>query len=126
MDYHYLNCCVNWASNDVSSPGGLSDMINGGRNITRKTFIKNVGLAVLRAFETMMGYPFGRLTMASDWAVSYEKGKLHGFTVYWVNHSAIEYVFVPENYTWTKNKSQSLITRYIALPETVTAATALP
>lgn len=93
-DYEYFNCCVSWNPDDVNEDGGLCDMVASGRHVTRRTFIRNVGLAVLREFEAMLGYPFGRLTTAKDWAVSYERGKLHGKRVYWVNHSAIEYVFV--------------------------------
>jgi len=96
VSYHYHNCCVGWPADDVHTEGGLCDMVDSGRSITRRTFIRNVGLQSVREFEGMMGYPFGRLTMARDGAVSYEKGKLHGRAVYWVNHSAIEYVFVED------------------------------
>jgi hypothetical protein len=89
---------VGWDREDVNVPGGLRDMIDSGRSVTRATFRRNVGADVLKNFESMMGYPFGKLTMAKDYAVSYSRGKLHGRRVYWVNHSAIEYVFVPEDF----------------------------
>ena len=89
----FFNSCVGWNPDDVDAEGGLCDMIDSGRRITRDTFRRNVGAEALREFEANMGYPMGRLTMAGDYAVSYSKGKLHGEVVYWVNHSAIEYVF---------------------------------
>ncbi len=96
MRYQYYNCCVHWPPSDVYAEGGLCNMIDGGRHVTRRTFQRNVGTATLREFESMMGYPFGRLTMARDYAVSYSSGKLHGQRAYWVKHSAIEYVFVQQ------------------------------
>jgi hypothetical protein len=93
MKYEYYCNCVNWPRDDVHVRGGLCDMIDSGRYITRETFRRNVGGAALQAFESEMGYPMGRLTMAKDWAVSYSRGVLHGRRVYWVNHSGIEYVF---------------------------------
>jgi len=98
MRYSFYNCCVSWNPSDVDAKGGLCDMINSGRRIARATLRRNVGGSVLKQLETDLGYPMGRLTIAADWAVSYSKGKLHGVTVYWVNHSAIEYVFVPDGY----------------------------
>lgn len=93
MSFRYFNNCVNWNRDDVHKEGGLCDMVDSGRDITRRTFIKNVGLPEVREFEKSMGYPFGGLTMAADYAVAYYRGKLHGERVYWVKHSAIEYVF---------------------------------
>ena len=98
--YTYYNNCVSWPSSDVYASGGLSDMVASGITITRRTFQKNVGASVLAEFELSMGYPCGQLTMKNDYAVSYHRGKLHGHRVYWVNHSSIEYVFVPESLIW--------------------------
>ena len=98
--YTYYNNCVSWPSSDVYAPGGLSDMIQSGIEITRRTFQKNVGASALAAFELSMGYPCGQLTRENDYAVSHHRGKLHGHRVYWVRHSAIEYVFVPESLIW--------------------------
>jgi len=98
MNYSYFCNCVGWDRNDVHADGGLCDMIDNGRTVSRATFKRNVGAGVLKDFETAMGYPLGALTMARDFAVSYSRGKIHGRRVYWVNHSAIEYVFVPEDF----------------------------
>ena len=93
MEYSFFNSCVNWDRSDVDAPGGLRDMIDSGRHVTRATLRRNIGSSVLKAFEVEMGYPCGRLTMAKDYAVSYSRGKMHGKRVYWINHYAIEYVF---------------------------------
>ncbi len=96
MNYRYYDCCVNWPAADVD--GGLCAMVDSGRTVRRATFIRNVGASLLSEFERLMRYPMGKLTMARDYAVQYYRGKLHGRRVYWVNHSAIEYVFVPDDF----------------------------
>jgi hypothetical protein len=96
-DYFYFNNCVNWNSADVDAEGGLCDMISSGIDISRKTFLKHVDKSSFAMLEQDLGYErFARrgLTIANDLAVRYYKGKLHGETVYWLNHSAIEYVFI--------------------------------
>jgi hypothetical protein len=77
----------------VNAHGGLCDMIENGKRITRQTFCRNVDKSDREQVEHDFGYPMGKLTIARDFAVSYEKGKLHGRPAYWINHSAIEYVF---------------------------------
>lgn len=98
MKYKFFNSCVNWNRKDVDSEGGLSDMIESGKSITYETFRKNVDTSDFKYLQSLLGYPCGRLTMNKDWCVHYFRGCLHGRRVYWVNHSAIEYVFVPEDY----------------------------
>ena len=97
--FRYFNNCVNWDREDVWNPGGLSDMIDSGLDIGRQTFLKHVSRGSLRDVERNLGYeahPKQGLTMAADWHVSYHRGKLHGETVYFFKHSAIEYVFKRE------------------------------
>jgi hypothetical protein len=36
--------------------------------------------------------------MAGDWHVSYHRSKYKGKTVYYFRHSAIEYIFIPEDF----------------------------
>lgn len=96
MSLRYLNCCVNWPSGDVSAPGGLNDMIEASIDVTRRTFLKHVDKDDLRFLGAALSYephPKLGLTMAGDWAVSYHRSKLHGKTVYYFRHSAIEHVF---------------------------------
>lgn len=97
----FYSDCVNWPRKDVRSEGGLSDMIDQAIDITRVTFLKYVDREQLRDLENQLGYgPW--LRMASDWVVSYHRSKLHGQTVYYFRHSAIEYVFVdPETFNET-------------------------
>lgn len=93
----YYQCCVGWPEDDVDSEGGLCDMIEANQQITRRTFCKNVDRQSREDWERRFGYAphchGASLTMARDWAVSYHKSKLHGETVYYIRHSAIEYVF---------------------------------
>lgn len=95
-ELNYLNNCVGWPRDDVSAEGGLSDMIDRALDITRSTFLKHVNRESLHELETNLGYdkhPKQGLTMAGDYHVSYHRSKLHGETVYFLKHSAIEYVF---------------------------------
>lgn len=93
----YFNNCINWNPADVHATGGLCDMIASGQDITRATFLKHVARMDREQIERQLGYaphdPAAVLTMKRDYHVSYHRGKLHGETVYFFKHSAIEYVF---------------------------------
>jgi hypothetical protein len=95
MSYTFYSDCVGW-------PGkveDLHDMIDSGKQIERRTFLKHVDRAELRQIETAMGYmqhPSQGLTMAADWHVDYQRGTLRGRRCYFFVHSAIEYVFTKE------------------------------
>lgn len=67
-------------------------MIDSGRSISRSTFTRNVDPCERREVERGLGYdPSFRITQ--DYHVGYRSGLLHGKRVYWIIHSAIEYVF---------------------------------
>ncbi len=96
MSLSYLNNCVNWPDRDVHAEGGLVDMIDSAIEVTRRTFLKHADSGSVRDLEGVLGYErFWRrgLTMASDYTVRYHRSKPHGKRVYFVTHSAIEYVF---------------------------------
>jgi len=67
-------------------------MIDSAIDITRGTFLQHIDSGDLAELEDSLGYG-SWLHMASDWAVSYHRSKLHGRTVYYFRHSSIEYVF---------------------------------
>jgi len=96
-DYDFYCSCVNWPAEDVHAEGGLIDMIDNAKDITRDTFVRHISNFSLHELERSLGYapsdPHSTLTMANDYHVSYHKSKLHGKTVYFFKHSAIEYVF---------------------------------
>lgn len=92
----YVNNCVSWPARDVWAEGGLADMVNGALRVSRRTFLRHVNRESLSGIEASLGYekhPMQGMTMAGDYAVSYYRSKLHGKTVYFLTHSAIEYVF---------------------------------
>lgn len=92
----YQNNCVNWPADDVHVQGGLVDMIDNSVDISRRTFLKHVDRENLQELEASLGYekhPKRGLTMAGDYHVTYHRSKHHDQTVYYVKHSAIEYVF---------------------------------
>ena len=71
-------------------------MIEEAQDITRRTFLNHVDGKDRRDLETQLGYSLtrdGGLTMKRDYHVSYHRSRLHGQTVYFFTHSAIEYVF---------------------------------
>jgi len=93
-EYRYYQCCVGWPEGDVRFDGGLNDMIAKSREIAYRTFAKLVDAEDLADLKSELGYgDCPGLTLESDYAVSFHKSKLHGKTVYFVRHSAIEYVF---------------------------------
>lgn len=94
MKLPFFNNCVNWNPQDVSAEGGLSEMIERAKDITRRTFLKHVNAEQMRQIEKNFGYQRGVLTMAKDWHVTYSRSQLHGRRCYFFTHSAIEYVFV--------------------------------
>ena len=96
-NFFYYCSCVNWPKRDVHCPGGLCDMINANRTITRKTFLKYVDKESLSQLEFSLGYDRAGLLMCNDFAVSYHKSKLHDRIVYYFRQSSIEYVFAKEN-----------------------------
>jgi len=99
MKYHYYCSCVNWPKDDISALGGLKDMIDAAHTISRKTFYQRIDYDELADFERRLGYArhWKRgLTMSHDYHVTYHKSRLHGKPVYFIKHSAIEYVFTGE------------------------------
>lgn len=94
MKLRYYTNCMNWPRADVHAPGGLCDMIAEETGVTRRTFLHHVNRDDLKAIEEALGYDRG-FRMSGDWHVSYHRSKLHGVTVYYFKHSAIEYVFKP-------------------------------
>ena len=87
--YQYLTCCVNIGQRDLEK---LETMIDKGRQIKPDTFFKYVDFEEL---SKMMGYPeSGNLTLKNDYAVSFYKSKWDKKICYYMNHSAIEYIFV--------------------------------
>lgn len=90
----YLKCCVDFKRSEVPN---LDKMIDEASNITYKTFIKHVGRK-----KTSLLFPFynwgrkkeGTIKLKDDWAVSFHKSKLKGVLVYYIRHSAIEYIFI--------------------------------
>ena len=84
MKYEYLTCCVN------STAQLIDAMVDAARTITYKTFIHRVNIDV-GAF----GYvKHGKgLKLCNDWAVSFHKSNYNGTPCYYMQHSAIEYIF---------------------------------
>lgn len=79
------------------NPGeAIQNMTRKAVMITRRTFLKHVNRNDLRELEKQLGYfahPSQGLTMARDWHPSYWVSKLGGETVYYFDHSRIEYIF---------------------------------
>lgn len=91
--YRYYSSCVNWPAGRVDD---LTQMVDNALQITRLTFLKHVGRDTLTVLEEYLGYakhPKQGMTMAGDWHVGYYRSTLCGETVYYFDHSRIEYVF---------------------------------
>jgi hypothetical protein len=95
--YHYLTNCIHWPREDVNAPGGLCDMKDQAKEITRVCFLKNVNRWELAVLELGLGYEEHHtqgLTMAKDYRVRYFRSKLHGLRVYFFRQSACEHIFI--------------------------------
>ena len=91
--FHYLRCCVDFPSGEVEH---LTQMIDDAVDITYGTFIRHVDWKTVSDMFEYERHPNQGLTLKDDFHVSYHKSKFKGETCYYVRHSAIEYIFVPE------------------------------
>lgn len=86
MEYRYS--CV-----APSSRKELDFIIENSRDITRATFVKNVGTESYKELEIDLGYSKD-FKLKNDQYVSYHKSKTpKGRTVYYCTHSSIEYIY---------------------------------
>jgi hypothetical protein len=91
----YLGRCVEWPLSDVAA---LVDMIDRAEKVGLVTLRKRIGPSLLGMFAASQGYVrkvADGLVLAGDPYVTYHRSVLHGETVYFVRHSAIEYIFRP-------------------------------
>jgi len=89
----FLCNCVDTCRADVAA---LHEMINGAKDITRRTFLQHVDRDDMETLEAELGYashPSRGLTMAADWHVSYHRSHWNGRTCYYFRWSGIEYYF---------------------------------
>jgi hypothetical protein len=83
--------------NCVSANGDdIIDMVDNARQISYRTFCKHIKSQDLKHIKEALGY--GKdLSLKRDWAVSFYKSKYKNKPCYYLCHSMIEYVFVPES-----------------------------
>lgn len=100
--YRFYNTCVGWDRGDVERPGGLCDLVDGAREISRARFLRLVDPNDRADIERALGYTAHPrspgLHITRDYHVAYKTGKLHGRHVAFLVHSAIEHVFVPQGF----------------------------
>ncbi len=71
----------------------LHHIVDNARKITRRTFLKHVNREELKQLESDLGYG-KQFPITQDYHVSFCKSrKAGGKTVYFLCHSAIEYIF---------------------------------
>ena len=82
----------------------LDEMIGKSKEIGYDEFIKNVNIRSLK--EVFPNYHWGKgdpeerkskLRLRDDWSVSFHVSKYMGRKCWYVNHSAIEYIFIKES-----------------------------
>jgi hypothetical protein len=95
--------CVQWPAHDVDRPGGLVDLIEGARDVSRARFVALTDTEDRLELEDALGYNRRKgqpgIAIVEDYHVRYKTGLLHGVRVAFLVHSAIEYVFTPAGYT---------------------------
>ncbi len=86
----FTRCCDGEASSEM-----LHDMYDREREITLRTFALHVNIV---PFAQEMGYAHGRhakgLRLAKDWAVRFYKSVYRGEPCYYMDHSAIDHIFL--------------------------------
>lgn len=87
-DYHFRLNCVRARGRDVQE---LSRMIDRAREITWETLIRHVPVDEIH--ELFPHYHGSGLHIKDDWAVGFYKSKWYGRTCYYIDWSAIEFVF---------------------------------
>jgi hypothetical protein len=101
--FHYLYNCVN--SNDGE---GISGMVEIAKQITWKTFLRNIPIEEVRQIFPTYSYRgethnsiTGELTapfhIKDDWAVSFHSSTYRGRRCYYIQHSGIEYIWIKED-----------------------------
>jgi len=90
----YQYCCV--------SPRDLEELqyiVDNNQNITYPTFRKHVNTESFNEIKEDLGYTSQlkkdcNIALSNDWSVSFHKSKTpDGKSVYYICHSAIEYIF---------------------------------
>lgn len=91
--YQFWKTCVNFDDYEVPE---LMDMIDQSVEISYNTLMKNVGAREVAS--VFPDYSWGSskgLTLKRDYHVRYYKSKYDGAPVYFIVHSATEFIFVP-------------------------------
>ena len=68
-------------------------MVDDSQDISFETLRRNVSLESLKNLISNLGYT--QANIKRDWAVHFYKSKLFDTTVYYIDWSAIEYIFTP-------------------------------
>ena len=74
----------------------LFHIVDNNQEITFDTFKKRINLEDFKSLCRNLVYAVGKengLHIKDDWHVSYHKARYHGKPIYFLKHSAIEYVF---------------------------------
>ena len=90
-DFTFLTDCIG------SDANSIQDMVESARQITYATLLRHVDVADLESL--FPGYdwrpgPNATLRMKNDWAVSFWRSTYQGLPCYYINWSAIEFIFV--------------------------------
>ena len=94
-NYVYFSNCVHLNGQDIE------EMVDQAIDITWRTFRQYVNLEHLKELYPFNYYDWkpgkgdGGLRLKDDWAVSYHRSWFRGVRCYYIQHSGIEYVFLP-------------------------------
>lgn len=72
----------------------LNHIVDNGEETTYEEVLENIGEEEMLVLSVRLGYHKCPFTINEDWSVSFHKSELpDGDPVYYVCHSAIEYIF---------------------------------
>lgn len=86
---NYYTNCVSWP-HDVDI---LLEIIDAAEEIELEEFKKNVNLEDYNEIVCALGYD-ASFPIENDWHVSYHKSEYKGELIFYIRHSAIEYLFM--------------------------------
>ena len=92
--HEFYSDCLHWAQGRVEH---LEAIVNSGRDCSYETIKKRIGAQAMTDLESDLGYGPNTVPrhLNDDYAVTFHWTRYKGMTIYYVRHSAIEYVYLP-------------------------------
>ena len=97
----FIGDCVSFNSRSLKDREALSDMVDNYRDVSYRTLIRHVPVALLAELFPHCAWGPGQpseLRLKDDWSVRFCRSTIWGKRCYYVRWSAIEFIFMEENH----------------------------